>query len=541
MMSAAPVTLASLLLSPSLAMAASLAPPNFVLHFIDDTGYGDYGFNVATDDTPRLTAAAKRGMVLSDFHAAASVCTPSRSGLLTGRLGLRTGVVRNFGPPSLHGLALNETTIAELLSANGHRTAMAGKWHLGHRPPHSPLHRGFDDFLGLPMSHDYGCTDRPGYDISCPHRAADVCRPSSPADADGPDCHIGPHNPWNESIPLYRGDTIIEQPTDLWVLAQRYAAFGADFIKTSAAAAKPFFLYIAWNHMHVPIGNHDPKFTNTSARGPYGDTLRQLDESIGVVLDALGDARVEENTLIVLTGDNGAPDDQCSYGGSNAPFVGGWLPAQYGGGGTGKTTTWEGGHREPGLAIWPGRIPAGARSEATVSALDVFPTFAALAGIRLPAGRVYDGVDLSQVLLAGARAPPPRPAGALFHPNSGGEGQIGDLETVRLAGDLADLVAKYRTGGKLPSCDGRRAPDAYHDPPLVFDLRNDPGQTAPLGAADARHARAVAAAAEALRRIRASIAADNTTVSSYATDDRARPCCGPKEPLCRCPHQVEGY
>ena len=119
-------------------LSLALAQPNFVLHFIDDTGFGDYGFNVQTDDTPRLTAAARRGMVLGDFHAAASVCTPSRAGLLTGRLGLRTGVTHNFGPPSLHGLALNETTIAELLSANGYRTAMAGKWHLGHRPPHSP-------------------------------------------------------------------------------------------------------------------------------------------------------------------------------------------------------------------------------------------------------------------------------------------------------------------------------------------------------------------------------------------------------------------
>ena len=102
--------------------------PNFVLHFIDDTGWGDYAFNVPTDDTPHLAAAAARGLVFSDFHAAASVCTPSRSGLLTGRLGLRTGVTHNFGPASLHGLALTEMTIAELLSANGFSTAMAGKW-----------------------------------------------------------------------------------------------------------------------------------------------------------------------------------------------------------------------------------------------------------------------------------------------------------------------------------------------------------------------------------------------------------------------------
>ena len=313
--------------------------PNVVIFFIDDTGWGDYSFNdPSMDDTPHLQRLRERGMRLSDFHAAASVCTPSRASLMTGRLGIRSGVKGNFGPFSVAGLPMNETTIPEVLRDAGYVSAMAGKWHLGHNAPHGPLHRGFDRFLGLPMSHDYGCTDKPGYDMDCPKIQQDICSPPGGLSAaDDKSCHIGPNNPWNMSIPLYKGNSIAEQPTDLDILSDRYAAFARDFVVNSTAEGKPFFLYIAWNHMHVPVGNHKPKFTNTSKRGVYGDSLRQLDESIGIVVDAITGSGAENNTLILLTGDNGAPDDQCDYGGSNGPFMGAWLRKNAPGGGTG---TW---------------------------------------------------------------------------------------------------------------------------------------------------------------------------------------------------------
>ena len=512
--------------------------PNFILIFIDDTGYGDYSFNDHNrTDTPHLQALAEQGLTFDDFHSGASVCTPSRAALLTGRLGLRTGVKSNFGPFSRYGLPLNETTIAELLKKVGYKTAAAGKWHLGHRSPHSPIHRGFDTFLGLPMSHDYGCTDHAGYDISCKHRFQDVCHPKNIDLADPSVCHIGPNNPWNESIPLYRDDTIVEQPVDLTTLSDRYVTFAIDFIQNVTSLSQdeaPFFVYLPFNHMHVPIGNHRPSFTNTSIdRGVYGDTLRQLDASIGALMQALIDLQVENNTLIIVTGDNGAPSDQCEYGGLNSPFTGDWLSNTYkNGGGTGKTTTWEGGHREPGLAVWPMHIRAGSRSSVTVSALDILPTFAALAGVEVPAHRHFDGIDISSVLFDQATE---TSRTALFHPNSGCEGIIGEIETVR----IQNFKAKWRTGASSTgnhcnSCSGGVAPDVYHNPPLLFDLDVDKQESMPLPSTDSRYASVLQSMRNALNNIYVDIKNDNTTVANYASDISMKPCCNASHRFCMC-------
>ena len=181
--------------------------PNIVLMNVDDTGWGDYGFNNPQKwrDTPHLDALRAEGMRFTDLHAGASVCTPSRASLLTGRVGLRTGVVGNFMPFSLGGLPSSETTVATLLKSAGYVTGMAGKWHLGHRQRFLPRAHGFDTFLGLAMSHDYGCTDHPGPDTNCKHWAKQTCggrhdilRASS--EADGPECPISRLNPWGSSV-----------------------------------------------------------------------------------------------------------------------------------------------------------------------------------------------------------------------------------------------------------------------------------------------------------------------------------------------------
>eukprot|EP00054_Salpingoeca_dolichothecata_P035954 m.6501 g.6501 ORF g.6501 m.6501 type:complete len:315 (+) comp6095_c0_seq1:3-947(+) len=296
---------------------------------------------------------------------------------------------------------------------------------------------------------------------------------------------------------------------------------------------KPFFMYMAFTHMHVPIF-HNPSYTNSSGRGHYGDALRELDYHIGRVVEALDTLGIADNTMITLTGDNGAPSDQCQYGGSNGPFLGTWMRLN-GGGGTGKITTWEGGHREVSIITWPGKIPPGRVSAALTSTVDYFPTFAALSGKPLPPDRMYDGMDLSPILFDGSNDGHE----TLFHPNVG-EGPIGALETLRVG---RRFKAKYRTG-KVGGCQSPAAPSLHHDPPLIFDMDTDWGEAFPLQPSHPDYQQALNLTRAALIEIAASLAKDNTSVADYSTDPTCtpehciKPCCNPRHPLCVCEDQV---
>eukprot|EP00756_Hemistasia_phaeocysticola_P065095 Hpha_TRINITY_DN8294_c0_g1::TRINITY_DN8294_c0_g1_i1::g.111927::m.111927/K12381/ARSG; arylsulfatase G len=514
----------------AVAAVAGVSRPNFVILFVDDSGYADYGFNdPSVADTPHFDALAARGMRFTDWHSAASVCTPSRAGLLTGRFGLRTGTVSNFGPFSKAGLPLNETILSELLHGAGYATGMAGKWHLGHHGEHHPSRRGFERFTGTPMSHDYGCTDTPGNNIDCPQCSTpygpcnDRC---SSVDADGPQCHIGPNNPWNESIPVYLNETIWQQPANLSALSEHYASFAADFIRDAAAAGRPFFLYVATNHMHVPIA-YNERWARLSKRGPYGDATRELDHMVGNISDAVEQAGVWENTLLFMTTDNGAPDDQCEFGGSNGPYQGEWMKRN-GGGQTGKTSTWEGGHRLPAIFVWPGRIVGGSTSSVLAGNVDIFPTLAGLAGVDLPPHRVYDGLPLDEILFNGGETHHVN----LVHPNSGSEGKIGEIDTVR----VGRYKAKWRTGGGSGciKTGGGKSTDVLHKDPFIFDLVADPGESSPLDMASKEWQEANKSAVSVRHAFLASVAADNTTHTDYSSDHSVRPCCNPSDRLCRC-------
>lgn len=229
-----------------------------------DWGYGDLGANwpptKALGLTPNLDRLAEGGLRFTDFHAAASVCTPSRAGLLTGRLGLRTGVVHNFGPSSIGGLPLNETTIAELLRPHGYRAGMVGKWHLGMANGHHPLDRGFASYVGLPYSNDMGCSSCQAityWDVN--NTAPGLCPScaSGPKPVGGKDfsCHrdsIGGGCIDTLALPIFYNRTIDQQPVDLRTVSGQYATAGARFIADSAAMGVPFFLYVANSHVHVP-------------------------------------------------------------------------------------------------------------------------------------------------------------------------------------------------------------------------------------------------------------------------------------------------
>lgn len=241
---------------------------NFVLLFADDIGWGDFGANWEPNHkfTPSLNALAEQGLRLTDFHSGAAVCTPSRASLLTGRLGLRTGVIKNFVPSSVAGLPLNETIIPEVLRQHGYLNGMVGKWHLGTTKQFHPMSRGFDYYYGLPYSDDMGCVDEIVYNKP-------MCKQcgKKPSDTNPKQCY----SKTRVALPLYENYTIIEQPADLYTLSDGYSK-AADKIITEATTKKqPFFLYVAFAHTHVPLApprdseNKHCVFEDVKRYGPH--------------------------------------------------------------------------------------------------------------------------------------------------------------------------------------------------------------------------------------------------------------------------------
>lgn len=494
--------------------------PNIVVILVDDFGFGDMSANWNPDsspsNTPYLDSLAHNGIMFADFHAAASVCTPSRAALLTGRLGKRTGVTKNFSPFSIGGLPTNETTFAETFKAAGYRTGMVGKWHLGMTKDFHPNSRGFDFYYGLPYSNDMGCSDDPGHNIPV----------GSPCPKDHSQ-HKGPLDVTYPGVPLYYNGSIIEQPVNQTSLSQRYAAMAAKFIKNKQDK-RPFLLYAALTHMHVPLLYMD-QFKNKSTNcGIYGDTLLEMDNTIKTIVEAIKESGQEKSTLVWIAGDNGPWEAKCELGGDPGPLVGYWQKMIGGGGSSGKMTIWEGGHRVPAVAYWPETITGKGRDSCvvTTSMLDIYPTIASLANITLPGDRTYDGKDISDVLF---RKPFPKTR-VLYHPNSGAEGSVsGDFGAVR----VGDYKAVYYTGG-MADCSGKPGKAESHDPPLIFNVLKDPLESKPLDTNSSLYQSIYANVKEALQDIKFSLEADNITVADYTENPDIKPCCNPHHVVCRC-------
>lgn len=487
--------------------------PNIVIILADDMGWGDLGANWAeTKDTANLDKMASEGMRFVDFHAAASTCSPSRASLLTGRLGLRNGVTHNFAVTSAGGLPLNETTLAEVLRPAGYVTGMIGKWHLGHHGSYHPNFRGFDYYFGIPYSHDMGCTDAPGYD----HPPCPAC-----PRGDGPSRHLERDCYLDIALPLYENLNIVEQPVNLSSLAWKYAEKATQFIQQASASGRPFLLYVGLAHMHVPLAVPGPS-ANLWGQSPYRVGLREMDSLVGQIKDKV-DHMAKENTLLWFTGDNGPWAQKCELAGSVGPFTGLWQIHQ--GGSPAKQTTWEGGHRVPALAYWPGRVPANVTSTALLSVLDIFPTVVALAQASLPQGRHFDGLDASEVLLGRSQMG----HRVLFHPNSGAAGEYGALQTVR----LERYKAFYITGGAR-SCDGSIGPEQRHEPPLIFDLQDDAAEGVPLQRGGVEYQAVLPKVREVLADVLQDIANDNISRADYTQDPSVIPCCNLYQIACRC-------
>jgi len=336
--------------------------PNLVVVFIDDMGYGDIGpFGSTVNETPQLDRMAAEGRTLTSFYVAAPVCTPSRAALMTGCYPRRVGLAKGSGhavlfPGDRHGLHPDEITLAELLKGVGYATACFGKWHLGDQARFLPTAQGFDEYFGIPYSNDMW-PGHPGWPFP--------------------------------RLPILRGTEVVDQVDtmeDQAALCRRFTEEAVTFIK--AHRHEPFFVYLPHAFIHHPRAATAGFMAR--AENVTEAQIEEVDWSMGRILQTLRDERLAANTLVLFTSDNGG-----SRGCVNRPLRGG------------KGSAWEGGVREPSLAWWPGTIPAGSRCDEVASAMDLLPTFAKLAGAKVPGDRVIDGKDIISLLsgLPDARSP----------------------------------------------------------------------------------------------------------------------------------------
>jgi len=362
-----------LLVMTSLTVMGAEESPNIVVIFCDDLGYGDLScFGHPTIKTPNLDRMAAEGVKLTQFYSASPVCTPSRAALMTGRLPIRSGMCsdkrRVLFPNSGGGIPASEITLAEALKEQGYATACVGKWHLGHLPQFLPTCNGFDSYFGIPYSNDM---DRVN---DAPRGRASFWDPKIEY--------------WN--VPLIRNKEVIERPADQTTITKRYAEEAAAFIRDNKE--RRFFLYLPHSLPHVPLFR-SKAFEGKSLRGLYGDVIEEIDWSVGHVLDTLRDLKLDKNTIVWFTSDNGPWLTFNDHGGSAGLLR------------EGKGTTWDGGMREPSICWWPGRIPANQVSAELGTTMDIYATSLKVAGADIPSDRVVDGYDLTSMLKGETKSP----------------------------------------------------------------------------------------------------------------------------------------
>jgi arylsulfatase A-like enzyme len=337
---------------------AAEKPPNVVIIFADDMGYGDVGYQGAPDiPTPNIDRLAAGGVRFTDGYVSCAICSPSRAGLLTGRYQNRFGFETNPGPippqRETAGMATSEIILPQMLKAAGYATGMVGKWHIGMQDKHHPQTRGFDAFFGFL----HGA--RSFFDTG-------------------------------------RGDPVLRGTKPI-----RFKGYLTDVFTDEAIAFidanknKPFFLYLPYNAVHTPLEATNEYLVRVKGipnqdRRSYAAMTVAMDDGIGRVLDKLDENELDENTIVIFLSDNGG----VSAHARNAPLRGS------------KSTYWEGGIRIPFCMRWPARLPKDTVYREPVISLDIVPTVVAAAGAKLPDGRPIDGVDLMPYLTGKQENPP---------------------------------------------------------------------------------------------------------------------------------------
>ncbi len=422
--------LTALVLSPSWSFAQS-TKPNIVYLLVDNWGWGDISAQGGTTPTPEIDALAAEGMRFLNFNIQ-NQCTPTRSALHTGRLPIRSGTQKVAAPGEPDGLAPWEYTIAELLSDAGYSTALYGKWHIGSKIGRLPNDQGYDEWWGINEgSNAAAYTATPQFD---------------PEVAEVPHIWQGVKGAPSEKV----------QPFDIEAkrLMDREATERAiDFIERNAGGDVPFYLYVGFTQFHPPWGVH-PDFENVSKAGLYSDIKHEVDYNIGQILDAIEAAGIENDTIVIVTGDNGAGNlPQTGYAtgevsGSNGPWRGG------------LSTGYEGGIRTPAMVRWPGRIPAGIVTDEIFADLDWYPTLASLVGEenRVPTDRPMDGVDQSAFLL--------------------GEQEMSAREhVVTYVGDRVFSVKWRNMKVHFLTAESTFSEIKIHTFPQVYDIKEDPAES----------------------------------------------------------------
>uniref|UniRef100_A0A8C6EZT4 Steryl-sulfatase n=1 Tax=Marmota marmota marmota TaxID=9994 RepID=A0A8C6EZT4_MARMA len=491
--------------------------PNIVLLMADDLGIGDPGcYGNKTLRTPNIDRLASGGAKLTQHLAASPLCTPSRASFMTGRYSVRSGMAswNRIGvyifTASSGGLPPSEVTFAKLLKSQGYSTALIGKWHLGmncHNKSdfcHHPLRHGFDEFFGIPTTNLRDCQPGEGTVFASAHRWLVFV----PLQVIGlavltlgalrclgllrvpPGvflgllllvallllllvCFLNFFRPLN--CFLMRNYDVTQQPLSFDNLTQRLTAEATSFIRRWVHAETPFLLFLSFIHVHTAHFS-SREFARKSRHGPYGDSVEEMDWSVGQVLDVLEELRLADNTLVYFTSDHGAHVEEVTakgqkHGGSNGIYKGG------------KANNWEGGIRVPGIFRWPGVIEAGLEIDEPTSNMDIFPTVAKLAGSPLPNDRVIDGRDLMPLLQGKTRRSEHE---FLFHYCNA------YLNAVRWHPPNSSSVWKafYFTPKFHPKgangcfsthvCLCLDGHVTRHRPPLLFDLSTDPGEKSPL-------------------------------------------------------------
>ncbi|KAM9204047.1 LOW QUALITY PROTEIN: arylsulfatase D-like, partial [Mergus octosetaceus] len=446
--------------------------PIFLLILADDLGIGDVGcYGNDTIRTPNIDGLAKEGVRLSQHIAAASVCTPSRAAFLTARYLIRSGMASNtqhrvlFWNGCSGGLPLNETTFATILHQQGYSTAlvvMRWKWHMGVNCEssqdhcHHPLHHGFDYFYGMPFTLVNECEET----LSLLYFLSWFSS-------------YGFTKYWN--CILMRNHDITEQPMYLEKTTSNMLKEAVSFIERNKQ--RPFLLFFSLLHVHTPLVTTE-KFLGRSRHGLYGDNVEEMDWIVGKLLDALDKEGLKNTTFVYFASDHGG-SVQAHRGNAR---LGGWNGIYKGGKGMGGL---EGGIRVPGIVRWPGALPADIVISEPTSLMDIFPTVVHLAGGVVPQDRVIDGRTLLPLLQGTARHSEHEfmfhYCGVLLHAVRWHQK---DRDTTWKAHYVTPVFqpedSRARFGRQICPCFGDGV--TRHDPPLLFDLSQDPSEANPLSA-----------------------------------------------------------